>query len=173
MRSVKFLCVGLFCSLLTLLCGTEPKPDTPQAHHVSVLRQLLDLSFRDTNWNLLNEFVDENVVIHGLGLTGDDQVGINSSRENQQLAQESFQQVGLEIHELFARDDRVIISWTWHLVHVGEYLGIPATQKTVTVSGINMYRFNDEGKICEIWGSFDKLAIMKQIADISINPSHT
>lgn len=154
---------GLFCSVPTRLCGGGYEPSSQEAEQLSVIHRLFDLSFKDNDWELLDELVADDVVIHNLG--GDDQTGLHNCRKNLVAAQNAFQRLGIDIHDLFARDHRVVIVWTLHLMHVGEYLSIPATQKNIAVSGINIYCFNDEQRICEIWGSFDKLAILNQIAN--------
>ena len=56
--------------------------------------------------------------------------------------------------------------WTAHGLHQDEHLGIPATGKPVTVTGIMIHRFRD-GKSVETWGEWDRLGLMQQLDDTS------
>ncbi len=53
----------------------------------------------------------------------------------------------------------------WRGTHKGELMGIPATGKQVTTSGISILRVAN-GKIAEQWDSFDNLGMLQQIGVI-------
>ncbi|MGA2093892.1 MAG: ester cyclase [Sedimentisphaerales bacterium] len=55
----------------------------------------------------------------------------------------------LLVEEMIAEGDRVMVRWTFHGTHLGEYYGLPPTHKQVSYSGINIFRIAD-GKIVEI-----------------------
>lgn len=61
-----------------------------------------------------------------------------------------------------AEGDRVVVRWTHTGTHVGEFGGIPATGKTFTIDGIDIYRVAD-GKLCEHWHVIDQLAMLGQL----------
>jgi len=66
------------------------------------------------------------------------------------------------IDEMIAENDRVMVRWTFSGTQVGEYSGLPPTNKDVTYSGINIFRI-ENGKIAEIWDIFDRLWLWQQI----------
>jgi predicted ester cyclase len=47
--------------------------------------------------------------------------------------------------------------------HQGEFLGMPATGRSVDVQLIDITRFGDDGLVREHWGVFDALAMMQQL----------
>lgn len=51
----------------------------------------------------------------------------------------------------------------------GPFNGVPATGKTVTISGNNVMRFAD-GKIVELWGHLDAIGLMAQLGAIPSPP---
>ena len=55
--------------------------------------------------------------------------------------------------------------WTATGTHDGDALGVPASGKTTTVTGIGIDRFED-GKIVEVWGNWDTLGMLQQIGAI-------
>ena len=56
--------------------------------------------------------------------------------------------------------------------HQGEFLGMPATGKSVDVQLIDITRFgDDDGLAHEHWGVFDAMAMMQQLGAIPQSPS--
>ena len=47
--------------------------------------------------------------------------------------------------------------------HRGEFMGIPATNKSFTVNNADTCRFTSDGLICEHWGIVDIAAMMRQL----------
>jgi predicted ester cyclase len=60
----------------------------------------------------------------------------------------------LVIHDLFAVGDRVAVRFSHAGTHQGELFGLPASNRTVTVRAIEIYRLSG-GKIAEYWGEYD------------------
>ena len=54
---------------------------------------------------------------------------------------------------------RVMVTGT----HQGEFIGIPATGKKVSVQAIDIVRFDSDGLGREHWGLFDLTALMQQL----------
>ena len=68
----------------------------------------------------------------------------------------------MTVDELIAENDRVMVRWTFHGTHQGEFSGVPPTHKPVTYSGINIFRIAD-GKIAEVWDLYDRLWMWQQL----------
>jgi steroid delta-isomerase-like uncharacterized protein len=64
--------------------------------------------------------------------------------------------------DTIAEGDKVVIRWTWSATHTGEFSGIPATGRRITVTGTSIHRFAD-GKFVESWASYDSLGMMGQL----------
>ena len=47
------------------------------------------------------------------------------------------------VEDLIAEGDRVVVRWTNAGTHVGKFAGIPATGRTFTIAGIDIYRIAD------------------------------
>jgi steroid delta-isomerase-like uncharacterized protein len=73
-----------------------------------------------------------------------------------------FPRYELIAEDLVAEDDKVVVRFTLRGVHLGEFMGIPATGKTVAVPGIIIYRIN-EGKIVEHWMQMDSVMLLQQL----------
>ena len=66
------------------------------------------------------------------------------------------------IDEMIAEGDKVMVRWTFHGTHQGEYLGIAPTGKPVTFCGIYIFRIA-EGRIAEVWNLWDRLGEWQQL----------
>ncbi len=64
--------------------------------------------------------------------------------------------------DMVAEGDKVAVRWTWRLTHTGEFMGIAATGKQVTITGISILRIVG-GKIVEEWGEMDTLGMLQQL----------
>jgi len=66
------------------------------------------------------------------------------------------------IDDIIAEGDKVAVRATMTGTHQGDFMGIPATGKPVTISGIDVTRFH-EGQSVEHWGQWDMAALMQQL----------
>ena len=64
--------------------------------------------------------------------------------------------------DVVAEGDKVVVRWTWSGTHTGEFWGVAATGKRITITGISILRIA-EGKIVEEWGEMDNLGMMGQL----------
>jgi steroid delta-isomerase-like uncharacterized protein len=77
-----------------------------------------------------------------------------------------FSNVQITTDDRIAEGDRIVDRWTFHATHTGEFMGVPATGKQVTVTGIDIFRIAD-GQLAELWQSWDQLGMMQQLGLIA------
>jgi steroid delta-isomerase-like uncharacterized protein len=92
--------------------------------------------------------------------------GISSDREGVKeffrLLRGAFPDVHFTTEDVIADGELVAARFTMTGTHDGEFMGVPATSKQVTVSGIDIIRVRD-GKCVEHWGQFDALGLLQQL----------
>jgi steroid delta-isomerase-like uncharacterized protein len=59
--------------------------------------------------------------------------------------------------------DLVAARWTAAGTHSGAWGDVAPTGKRATFSGVNVFRFGDEGKVVEIWNHRDDLGLREQL----------
>lgn len=74
----------------------------------------------------------------------------------------AFSDFQIVIHDTIAEGDRICLRWTCTCKHTGDGLGMPATQKTVHVTGMCIIRIAN-GRMVEGWQNWDMLGMMEQI----------
>ena len=67
-----------------------------------------------------------------------------------------------KVDDQIAEGDKVATRWTFRATHKGEFLGIAATGKRVTITGINICRI-EQGKIAELWREVDVVSLLQQL----------
>jgi predicted ester cyclase len=77
----------------------------------------------------------------------------------------AFSNLHITIEQMVAEGDRVAIRFTMRAVHTGELRGIPPTGKQLTLTGLDINRF-EGGKIAERWGNQNDLGMMQQLGVI-------
>jgi steroid delta-isomerase-like uncharacterized protein len=81
----------------------------------------------------------------------------------------AFPDAQLAIEACFSERDLVATRWTITGTHRGEFQGIPASGRQITMRGIEINRVRD-GKIAEHWAQFDQLGVLQQIGALPPAP---
>ncbi|MEU8319589.1 ester cyclase [Nonomuraea sp. NPDC048881] len=74
----------------------------------------------------------------------------------------AFPDLHIEVEDVIAEGDKVVLRNTVTGTHRGEYMGVPPTGRSITYREIMIVRFAD-GRIVETWGIVDVLAQLKQL----------
>lgn len=127
--------------------------------NTDLVRRIYDEVLNGRNLDLLDEVVRPDYIEHyplpgqGSGLQG---------------IKDRYSMVinGLDPHftveDVIAEDDKVVVRWTNSGTNVGEFLGAPATGRTFSIPGIDIYRIED-GKLAEHWDVVDVFGHMVQL----------
>ena len=74
----------------------------------------------------------------------------------------AFPDYTVEIQDMVAEGDQVVVEWSHTGVHNGVYDGLPPTGKTITGRAISIYRVRD-GQIVDAHGFWDQTDIWQQL----------
>lgn len=104
----------------------------------------------------LGEFVDEDVTVNG------EAQGLQAYVEGLQLVVAAFPDYRWDLKHLFADRDWVSAHFTDTGTHLGEFLGVPGTGRSISTQEFAVYRV-DAGKIVEVWVAADNLHLLSQL----------
>ncbi len=79
----------------------------------------------------------------------------------------AFPDIRWVIEEMVAEGEKVFSRFTWHGTHRGEFFGVPATGKQITVKGMVVDRLM-AGKMAESRILMDGLSMMTQLGAIPV-----
>jgi len=88
--------------------------------------------------------------------------GLEGMKESHTLMSKAFPDMQVKLEDIVAEGDKVACRWTATATHKGEFMGMAATGKQVTVTGIHIDRIAG-GKIVESWNYSDMMEVMQQL----------
>lgn len=91
--------------------------------------------------------------------------GLDGVRQLVSMYRSAFPDLRLTIEDEITEGDRVVTRFTGRGTHKGPLMGIPPTGKRVTITAIDILRF-ENGRIAEHWGNQDLLGMMQQLGVI-------
>jgi len=131
----------------------------------TISRRFFEEAFGKGNLNVLDEIIATDHVNSGPGALPQLPTGPDGAKQLVTVYRNAFPDIRFTIDEQIAEGDKVVTRWSADGTHKGELVGIPATGKTSTVTGITVDRFVS-GKIAETWGIFDQFGMLQQLGVI-------
>ena len=78
-----------------------------------------------------------------------------------------FPDLHLNVEDLIGEDDKVVARIVVAGTHLGDYLGLEPTGKSIAYDEIFIFRFAD-GRVVETWGVVDVLSQLRQLGAIPV-----
>jgi len=82
----------------------------------------------------------------------------------------AFPDLRMNVEDVFASGAKVVARVRYTGTNRGEFMGMPATGKSVDVHLIDVFLFGDDGLVREHWGVMDALAMMMQLGAVPAGP---
>lgn len=79
-----------------------------------------------------------------------------------EMFQKACPDMRIKVDQLIAEGDKVVDYWTATGTQTGEMMGMPASNKSFTMTGMDITRW-ENGKVKEIWHVEDMLTFMQQL----------
>ena len=119
-------------------------------------------AMNEVDFATLEELMDPNIVNNDPGLPPLPP-GIEGFKMVVNLLHAGFPRDGkFVIEDMVAEGDFVAVRWTYSGTHLGEFAGVQATGKFVSVDGTVIQRFVN-GKSAEHWAMWDVLGMLRQM----------
>ena len=109
-----------------------------------------------TDLDVIDELLTPDGVDHTFGSQSAEQ-----AKQFFGMVHQAFPDLHAEVHDVIVEGDLVAVRSTYTSTHQGEFLGIPATGKQTTTSGVDFFRMQD-GRQAEHWGGPDMFSFLVQ-----------
>jgi steroid delta-isomerase-like uncharacterized protein len=132
---------------------------TMSSENKVLLRRLLEEGMANADGSVVDELVSADYVNH------DAPVPIRGAEGFKQLAgmfRAAFPDIRITVEDEFAEGDRVGTRGTVTGTHRGEFMGVPATGRSVAIEYLDLWRVED-GKFVENWVKMDMMGLMQQL----------
>jgi len=162
-RSISILILIISFIVLTTILTSCSNPDKEAAEHVAsnikTYTYVWDEIINKGKLDLFNDtYFTKDVVMH----TNPDIVGIDSARAYYANFLTGFSNIEFTIVDVFGQGDKLVKHWRFKGTHTGDFFGIPATGKTVSLDGTTLVRMSNE-KIAEERDFYDNYDFLKQL----------
>jgi steroid delta-isomerase-like uncharacterized protein len=135
--------------------------------HAATMKRLYDL-INAGDIDGFGELLAEDFVEH------EELPGLEPSKEGVKqlfhMYRAAFPDLRMDVQDVLVSGDKAVARVRATGTHQGEFLGMPATGKSVDVQLIDITRFGDDALAREHWGVFDSLAMLQQLGAIPANP---
>jgi steroid delta-isomerase-like uncharacterized protein len=101
-------------------------------------------------------------IAHGLGEAGRDVYGPGAFKSFFEKLRGAFPEFEVTVEDTITEGDKVAARWTAQLTHGGDHLGIPATNRQATVTGMSIIIVSN-GQIKQAWNNWDIMGLMQQL----------
>ena len=133
----------------------------------AIVRRYIDEAWNKGNVSVIDDLMSEDYARHVSGCP----VPLNRESHKKRILQihRALPDVTMTIADMVAAGDRVASRVTLRGTQRDTFMGIPATGRQVTVTGMDIARVVD-GKVVEHWAEMDTLGLIKQLGAL---PHHT
>jgi steroid delta-isomerase-like uncharacterized protein len=127
-------------------------------------RRLLEQSFNDGNFELIDQLVAPDALNHDPALPAQlrDLRGPDGLKRVVTMYREAFPDLRMTVDDVIASEDKVVLRWHSEGTHRGELAGLAPTGVNGSVTGMSIDHWQD-GKIIEAWAEWDNLGLARQL----------
>lgn len=135
---------------------------TMTADNIALTRRWFEEVWNQGRTETIYELFAADGRIHGVGGPGDTAHGPEGFRAIYDKLKGALPDIRFTLDEVIGERDLVAVRWTARATHAGDHLGVPATNKPVTFTGMGFGRFHDD-KLVESWNNWDMLGMLQAI----------
>jgi steroid delta-isomerase-like uncharacterized protein len=88
--------------------------------------------------------------------------GLEDLKQHISNCRGGFPDLRFTIDDMIAERHEVVLHWTAHGSHKGQFLGMAPTNKSATVTGTSIYKL-EKDKIVEQWSDWNLLSLLEQL----------
>lgn len=124
-----------------------------------IVRRVIDEIFVKGNVDAVDELAARDFVPHSWPGV---KPGTETLKQAVKRVSAGLADVAMDVEDMVAEGDRVAVRLTSHATHRGNFMGMPASGRSYTVSETHIFRLRD-GKVIEHWRDMDMLSLMQQL----------
>jgi steroid delta-isomerase-like uncharacterized protein len=144
-------------------CRDPEEAELMSAENKAVVRRLYEEVWNKRKLELINELISPSHALQAPNVAGSVvAVGPEAYKRQLMLFLAGYSDLYWTIEDLIAEDDKVVACWTVSGTHRGEFMGVQATNKKVSVDGITIHHIAN-GKIMDTYSNWDVFGMMQQL----------
>ncbi|HEX6709532.1 MAG TPA: ester cyclase [Rubrobacter sp.] len=130
------------------------------------MRRVLEEAFGQGNLEIIDEILDPDFVCYDPNSESGAVRGAESIKAEIEYFRNAVPDLTYTVEDQVVEGDKVVSRYTVSGTHQGEFFGVPGSGKHIEMTGINIDRFDESGKLIEEWPEYDLLGAMQQMGAI-------
>jgi steroid delta-isomerase-like uncharacterized protein len=131
--------------------------------NIAVMRRWFEQGWNEGREEIISELFAEDGIAHGLGEAGIDVRGPADYLPFYHRLRGAFPNIRITIEDWISEGEKIALRWTVSVTHTGDDLGIAATGRDATATGMTFCIIRD-GKIVHAWNNWDAAGLIEQLA---------
>jgi steroid delta-isomerase-like uncharacterized protein len=130
-----------------------------------ITREYLEKVWIGKDPSAVHQYIAPDVILHehlGEAEIGTESQGVQGIEEQLSIVLSASPDLDFVLEELIAERDIVAARWHFEATHTGDFYGVPATNRRISMTGMFFSRFRD-GKVVESWQTLDIFGILIQM----------
>jgi len=111
----------------------------------------------------VRQLLDSSFVSHA---SGGSEVGAEAYAAAVDATFAAFPDLAVTVHDQVAEEDKVVTRWSATGTHNGDFAGVPASGRLITVTGIHIHRVR-HGRLVEHWEELNLFGVLRQLGVLS------
>ena len=136
------------------------------ADNKAIVRRLYEEVWNKRKLEVINEIISPSHALQGPNFSGSS-VGPEAYKRQVLLFLTGYPDLDWTIEDIIAEKDKVVACWSISGTHKGDYMGVPATNKKVSVDGMTIHHIAN-GKIMDSYSNWDALGMMQQLGVVPV-----
>jgi steroid delta-isomerase-like uncharacterized protein len=128
----------------------------------ALVRRFYEEVWNRGNLDVADEVFAADYVRHDLR-AGDAAPGPQGQKDIAAAFRRAFPDLDFAVEFTFGDGEYVAGRWTATGTHTGDWADVPPTGRGMRFSGVNLFRFGDDGKVVELWNHRDDLGLLQQL----------
>jgi predicted ester cyclase len=130
------------------------------------MRRVLEEAFGQGKLEVVDEVLDPNFVCWDPNSESGEIRGADTIKGEIEYFRNAVPDLTYTVEDQVVEGDTVVSRYTVSGTHQGEFFGVAGTGKRIEMTGINIDRFDESGKLVEEWASYDALGILRKLGAI-------
>lgn len=134
------------------------------AENKALIRRLYEEVWNKHKLELVTEIISPSHALQAANVSGS-AVGPEAYKRQVTLFLAGYPDLRFTIEDTVAENDKVVACWTFSGTHKGDFMGVPPTNKKISVDGMTIHHIAN-GKIMDSYSNWDALGMMQQLGAI-------
>jgi steroid delta-isomerase-like uncharacterized protein len=130
------------------------------------VRRFLEEGFGQGKTELVDELLRSDFVCYDPNSESGAVRGVDTFKGEIEYFRNAVPDLTYTVEDQVVEGDKVVSRYTVRGTHQGEFFGVPGSGKHIEMTGINIDRFDENGKLIEEWPEYDLLGAMQQMGAI-------